>query len=89
MRILTDDQEDLLKDSRSLLNELRASMIQFGAAGEDQETLAHSISQLDELFLDVFVQAQTMAKGKVKLIMDGVDEAAVVGDPDRLKQLYR
>lgn len=55
MRILTDAQENLLKDSRNLLNDLRASLIQFGAAPEDHETLADSIRQLDELFLLVVV----------------------------------
>ncbi len=55
MRILTDDQETLLKDARNLLNDLRASLIHFGAAAEDHETLAHSIRQLDELFLLVVV----------------------------------
>lgn len=55
MRILTDAQENLLKDARNLLNDLRASLIQFGASTEDHETLAHSISQLDELFLLVVV----------------------------------
>lgn len=55
MRILTDAQESLLKDSRNLLNDLRASLIQFEAAPEDHETLAHSIRQLDELFLLVVV----------------------------------
>jgi small GTP-binding protein len=55
MRILTDAQENLLKDSRNLLNDLRISLIQFGAAPEDHETLADSIRQLDELFLLVVV----------------------------------
>jgi small GTP-binding protein len=55
MRILTDAQENLLKDSRNLLNDLRASLIQFGATPEDYETLADSIRQLDELFLLVVV----------------------------------
>ena len=55
MRILTDDQENLLKDSRNLLNDLRVSLIQFGAAPEDHQTLADSIRQLDELFLLVVV----------------------------------
>ncbi len=55
MRILTDAQENLLKDSRNLLNDLRASLIQFGAVTEDHETLADSIRQLDELFLLVVV----------------------------------
>jgi len=55
MRILTPAQEDLLKDSRNLLNDIRVSLIQFGANTEDHETLAHSIRQLDELFLLVVV----------------------------------
>jgi small GTP-binding protein len=55
MQILTDAQENLLKDSRRLLNDLRASLILFGATSEDQETLAQSIRQLDELFLLVVV----------------------------------
>jgi small GTP-binding protein len=55
MRILTDAEENLLKDSRNLLNDLRASLIQFGAAPEDHKTLADSIRQLDELFLLVVV----------------------------------
>ena len=55
MRILNAAQEDLLKDSRTLLNDIRASLIQFGAAPEDHDTLAQSIRQLDELFLLVVV----------------------------------
>jgi small GTP-binding protein len=55
MRILTDAQEDLLKDSRNLLNDLRSSLVQFGASDEDHQTLADSIRQLDELFLLVVV----------------------------------
>jgi small GTP-binding protein len=55
MRILTDAQEKLLKDARNLLNDLRASLTQFGATAEDRQTLADSIRQLDELFLLVVV----------------------------------
>jgi small GTP-binding protein len=55
MHILNDAQENLLKDARGLLNDLRASLIQFGVAPEDHETLAQSIRQLDELFLLVVV----------------------------------
>jgi len=55
MRILTDSQETLLKDARGLLNDLRVSLVNFGAAPEDHENLAQSIRQLDELFLLVVV----------------------------------
>ncbi len=55
MRILTEGQETLLKDARKLLNDLRVSLVNFGAAPEDHDTLAKSIHQLDELFLLVVV----------------------------------
>ncbi|NJD58160.1 MAG: dynamin [Anaerolineales bacterium] len=55
MRILNDAQENLLKDSRNVLNDLRSSLVQFGATSEDHKTLADSIRQLDELFLLVVV----------------------------------
>lgn len=55
MRILTEGQESLLKDARGLLNDLRVSLVNFGATAEDHETLGKSIRQLDELFLVVVV----------------------------------
>jgi small GTP-binding protein len=55
MRILNDQQEQLFKDERSLLNDLRVALVQIGTAPEDQETLASSISQLEEIFLLVIV----------------------------------
>lgn len=55
MKILTANQEALLKDERNLLSDLRVRLVTFGASHEDQETLAQSIRQLDELFLLVIV----------------------------------
>jgi small GTP-binding protein len=55
MKILNERQEDLLKDERRLLNDLRVALVQFGAVSDDQETLGQSIQQLDELFLLVIV----------------------------------
>ena len=55
MRILNGQQEDLLKQERALLNELRVALVGFGAATDDQKTLGDSIEQLDELFLLVVV----------------------------------
>lgn len=55
MRILTKPQENLLKEERQLLNDLRVALVQFDATPEDQQTLAQSIQQLDELFLLVVV----------------------------------
>src|SRR4030065_2494934 len=55
MRILDEKQENLLTNERKLMNDLRVALVQCGAAPEDHETLAHSIRQLDELFLLVVV----------------------------------
>jgi small GTP-binding protein len=55
MQILNEKQEALLVRERQLLNDLRVSLVEFGATPEDQETLAESLRQLDELFLLVIV----------------------------------
>jgi small GTP-binding protein len=55
MKILNQTQEALLNRERSMLNDLRVALVQFGAAPEDEETLAQSIHQLDDLFLLVVV----------------------------------
>lgn len=55
MRILNKKQEALLTDERNLLNDLRVSLVQFGADESDEFALAQSIRQLDELFLLVVV----------------------------------
>ena len=55
MKILTEDQRILLRDERSFLNDLRLALERFGAPAGDQERLAQSIEQLDELFLLVIV----------------------------------
>ena len=55
MRILTDQQEALVAEERTVLNDLRSGLAHFGASAEDEETLAQSIQQLDELFLLVIV----------------------------------
>ena len=55
MRILNDKHENLLKDERHLLNNLRVTLVSFSASPEDQEILGRSIQQLDDLFLLVVV----------------------------------
>lgn len=55
MRILTDSQEKLLQDERQVLVDLRVNLVEYGATPEDQQTLAESIQQLDDLFLLVVV----------------------------------
>jgi len=54
-RILTDAQDELLREERKALARLSAALIRLDAARDQQEVLARSIEQLDELFLLVVV----------------------------------
>jgi small GTP-binding protein len=54
-KILTDRQDELLREEREVLGRLRAAMTRFEAAPEHQNALERSIEQLDELFLLVIV----------------------------------
>jgi small GTP-binding protein len=53
--ILNPAEQDVLREERRILNELRASLIRFGASDENMTPLERSIEQLDELFLLVVV----------------------------------
>ena len=54
-RILSPDQDELLKEERRVLSRLRLALAKFEAAPEHQEALEKSIEQLDEFFLLVIV----------------------------------
>ncbi len=54
-KLLSDDQNELLKEERRLLSSLRTSLVRFDAPVEHQAALDRSIEQLDELFLLVIV----------------------------------
>jgi small GTP-binding protein len=54
-KILTDAQDELLKEERRVLASLRTALVRFDAAPEHQNALDRSIEQLDELFLLVII----------------------------------
>ncbi len=54
-RILDDRQENLLKEERGCLGDLRVALARFDAPSEHQVTLERSIEQLDEFFLLVVI----------------------------------
>jgi small GTP-binding protein len=54
-KILTDAQDELLREERRLLSRLRTALARFEAAPDQQAALDQSIAQLDELFLLVIV----------------------------------
>ena len=53
--ILDPAQQDLVREERRILGDLRASLIRFGANDENMAPLERSIEGLDELFLLVIV----------------------------------
>jgi len=53
--LLDPAQQDLVRDERRILGELRSSLIRFGASDDNLAPLERSIEQLDELFLLVVV----------------------------------
>jgi small GTP-binding protein len=54
-KILTEAQDELLREERRLLSRLRTALARFEAAPDHQAALDQSIAQLDELFLLVIV----------------------------------
>jgi small GTP-binding protein len=54
-KLLSPDQDELLKEERRILGHLRLSLSKFDAAPEHQLALEKSLEQLDELFLLVIV----------------------------------
>jgi small GTP-binding protein len=53
--ILDPAQQEVVREERRILNELRSSLVRFGASQENMAPLERSIEQLDELFLLVVV----------------------------------
>ena len=79
MKILTHEQEQVLKRERDFLNDLRVDLVGFSASEESLETLGLSIAQLDDLFLLVMVGEFNAGKSAVinallgeKLLKEGV-----------------
>ena len=54
-KLLSTDQDELLREERKVLARLKAALVRFNASAEHQSALDRSIEQLDELFLLVIV----------------------------------
>jgi small GTP-binding protein len=54
-KLLSADEDELLREERKALARLRTALVRFNAAAEHQAALDRSIEQLDELFLLVIV----------------------------------
>jgi len=65
MGILKKEQQALLKEERRIMNDLQMALVKFDGESEDEESLRHSIQQLDELFLVVVVGEFNSGKSAV------------------------
>ena len=54
-KLLSSDQDELLREERKVLARLKGALVHFSASAEHQSALDRSIEQLDELFLLVIV----------------------------------
>src|SRR4029079_12117528 len=54
-KILSGGEDELVREERRVLANLRTALVRFDAAREHQDALDRSIEQLDELFLLVVV----------------------------------
>src|SRR5215470_8265647 len=63
--MLNPAEQDILRDERRILGDLRASLVRFGASNENLGPLERSIEQLDELFLLVVVGEFNAGKSAV------------------------
>ncbi len=89
MGILKKEQEALLREERRTLNDLQMALVKFGGEPEDEESLRHSIRQLDELFLLVVVGEFNSGKSAVinALLGQRVLEEGVIPTTTQIQQI--
>ncbi len=89
MGVLKKAQEELLKEERSIMNNLQMALVKFGGESEDEESLRHSIQQLDELFLLVVVGEFNSGKSAVinALLGQKVLEEGVIPTTTQIHQI--
>jgi small GTP-binding protein len=92
--ILDPAQQEVVREERRILNDLRTGLIRFGASDETLAPLEQSISQLDELFLLVVVgefnagkSAFINALAGTRLMEEGVTPTTARVTPVRLDDI--
>ena len=89
MGVLKKEQEALLREERRIINDLQMALVKFGGESEDEESLRHSIQQLDELFLLVVVGEFNSGKSAVinALLGQKVLEEGVIPTTTQIHQI--
>ncbi|MGZ3536325.1 MAG: dynamin family protein [Thermodesulfobacteriota bacterium] len=89
MGVLKKEQEALLREERRITNDLQMALVKFGGESEDEESLRHSIQQLDELFLLVVVGEFNSGKSAIinALLGQRVLEEGVIPTTTQIHQI--
>jgi len=83
-----DESLDSIKDEIDRLNRLVGDLLLLAKAESGKLQLNLSVVELDTLLLEVFNEMRILAGDKVSLKLVEIDQAAVSGDRDRLKQVF-
>jgi small GTP-binding protein len=89
MGVLKKEQEALLKEERRIMTDLQMALVKFGGESQDEESLRHSIQQLDELFLLVVVGEFNSGKSAIinALLGQRVLEEGVIPTTTQIHQI--
>ena len=77
---------DIIHDEIERMTRLVSDLLLLARADSGGMPLQAKVLELDNLFFEVYRQAQLLPKS-VELVVTAVDQVCVYGDPDRLKQL--
>src|SRR5512136_1993751 len=89
MGVLRKEQQTLLNEERRIMNDLQMALVKFDGESEDEESLRHSIQQLDELFLVVVVGDFNSGKSAIinALLGQKVLEEGVIPTTTQIHQI--
>ena len=82
-----DESLDTIKDEADRLTRMVGDLLLLAQAESGKLPLTMVAVPLDELLTDVFQQMRVLAGEKVRLKLTDIDQAIVLGDRDRLKQV--
>ena len=82
-----DESLDTIRDEADRLTRMVGDLLLLAQAESGKLPLTMAPVPLDELLTDVFQQMRVLAGEKVRLRLTEIDQAIVIGDRDRLKQV--
>jgi len=86
-RIDEDALNSMIKESERM-SRLVKDLLFLNRAEQGQLPLEKRLVELDTLLLEVFQQAKVLAGDRIRVVMGEEDQARILGDRDRLKQVF-